>query len=110
MLVLSVSSDPPDGVEVVAFYPCGGFSFLAGLKDCPPIHTSDVLCSLPSNVSYSEGTILELPQEYYCKYLDLKEKNEQRTEEAYAKAKQDDRVVVAKNLKSLEQSGTSNRL
>ena len=96
VLVLSVSSDPTDKVGVIAFYPSGGFSFLAGLKDCPQIRASDILCSLPSNIGYSEGTILELPQEYYSKYLDLKEKNQQRIEEAYAKAKQDDRGALAK--------------
>lgn len=95
--MLSASSDPADEVEVTAFYPSGGFSFLAGLKECPPIRTSDILCSLPSNISYSEGTLLELPQEYYSKYLDLKEWNQRRTEEIYAKAMQDGRCTLAKN-------------
>lgn len=97
VLVPSVSSGPTDEAEVILFYPSGGFSFLAGLKDCPPIRTSDILYSLPSNISYCEGTILELPQEYYSKYLDLKEKNQQRIEEAYAKAEQDDGGALAKS-------------
>jgi hypothetical protein len=96
-LVLSTSSDPRHGVEVIVFYPAGGFSFLADLKECPPVQTKDILCSLPSNLSHSEGTLLEFPQEYYSKYLDLKEKNQQRLEEIYAKAMQEGRCTFARD-------------
>ena len=94
-LVLSISSDPPQEVEVVVFYPAGDFSFLADLKECPPIQIKDVLYSLPSDLNYSEGTILELPQEDYSMYLELKEKSQQRLEELYAKATQDGRCTFA---------------
>lgn len=94
--MLSISSDPPQEVEVILFYPAGDFSFLADLKECPPIQIKDILYSLPSNLSYSEGTILELPQEHYSVYLELKEKNQQRLEEIYAKATQDGRCTFAK--------------
>lgn len=96
-LVLSISPDPPQEVEVIIFYPAGGFSFLANLKECPPIHISDILCSLPSNLGYSEGTVLELPQEYYSKYLELKEEDQRRLEEIYAKAMQDGCCTFAKD-------------
>ena len=92
-LVLSISSDPPQEIEVIVFYPAGDFGFLADLKESPPIHIKDILYSLPSNLNYSEGTILELPQEHYSMYLELKEKNQQRLEEIYAKATQDGRCT-----------------
>src|SRR5882757_4872330 len=62
ILVLSTGSYPQTGVEIMAFYPSGGFSFLADLKEYPPIRNSDILHLLPSSISYSEGTLLELPQ------------------------------------------------
>lgn len=93
-LVLSTSPDPPHEVEIIVFYPAGGFSFLADLKEHPPILTKDILYSLPSDVSHSEGTLLELPQEYYSKYLELKEENQQRLEEIYAKAIQEGRCTL----------------
>jgi hypothetical protein len=87
-LVLSISSDTPQEVDIIAFYPAGGFSFLADLKECPPIQIEDILCSLPSDIGYSEGAVLELSQEHYFNYLELKERNQQRLEEIYAKATQ----------------------
>ena len=84
--MLSSSSDPKDTVEIIAFYSSGGFSFLADLKEFHPIRTSDILCVLPSDISYSEGTLLELPEEHYSKFLGLKEKNQQRLEEIFAEA------------------------
>lgn len=96
-LVLSINPDPPQEVEVIVFYPAGGFSFLANLKECPPIHISNILYSLPSNLSYTEGTVLELPEEYYSKYLELKEEDQQRLEEIYAKAIQDGGCAFAKD-------------
>jgi hypothetical protein len=95
-LVLSISSDPPQELEVIVFYPAGGFSFLADLKECPPILIKDILCSLPSNLSYSEGAVLEVPQEDYSKYLELKEKAQQRLDEIYAKATQNDRCTFVR--------------
>ena len=96
-LVLSISSDPPQEVEVITFHPAGDFSFLADLKECAPIPIKDILYSLPSNLSYSEGTILELPEEQYSMYLELKEKNQQRLEEIYVKAAQSGQFTFAKD-------------
>jgi len=96
-LVLSISSDSPQEVEVITFHPAGDFSFLADLKECPPIPIKDILYSLPSGLGYSEGTILDLPDEQYSMYLELKEKNQQRLEEIYAKAMQDGHCTFARD-------------
>ena len=96
-LVLNIGSGTPQELEVIAFYPAGGFSFLADLKECPPIQIRDILSSLPPNLSYSEGTVFELPVEHYSKYLELKEKVQQRLEDMYAKVTQDDRFTFARD-------------
>jgi len=93
-LVLSISSDTPQEVDIIVFYPAGGFSFLADLKESPPIQIKDILFSLPPNLNHSEGTVLELSQEHYSKYLELKEKNQQRLDELYAKATQNNRCTL----------------